>query len=295
MALIEEMTGKGAPTWPYPVNYGKENELTADVLVVGGGIAGCHAAINAAKKGSKVVLLEKGATIRSGCSGAGVDHWGAAYTNPCCTGDLERAAASSEKRRSWVNGMMSYITMRESWDALLDCEKMGMNFRDDDDEFAGSPMRDEKTKIMFAYNYNSRVNIRVNNGAKVKPALYKELLRLGVKVFDRVMVTGLLTEGGKPGTRVIGAMGVNIRTGEFYIVNAKATVLSAAQYSGIWVFNTELAGSSVHLDDPNNVGEGTAAAWRGSWPSSRSGLTCASGWWASCAPSTGRRRRRRRR
>ena len=50
MAIIEEMTGKGAPAWPYPVNYGKENELSADVLVVGGGIAGCHAAINAAKQ-----------------------------------------------------------------------------------------------------------------------------------------------------------------------------------------------------------------------------------------------------
>ena len=262
MAIIEEMTGKGAPGWPYPVNYGKENELSADVLVVGGGIAGCHAAINAAKRGAKVVLLEKGATIRSGCSGAGVDHWGAAYTNPCCTADLERAASSSEKRRPWANGMLSYITMRESWDALLDCEGMGMNFRDEDDEFAGSPIRDEETKIMFAYNYNTRVNIRINNGAKVKPVLYKELLRLGVKVIDRVMVTGLLTEGGKAGARVVGAMGVNIRTGEFYIVSAKSTVLSAAQYSGIWVFNTELAGSSMHLDDPNNVGEGTAAAWR---------------------------------
>jgi len=27
--------------WPYPVDYGKENEAGADVLVVGGGIAGC--------------------------------------------------------------------------------------------------------------------------------------------------------------------------------------------------------------------------------------------------------------
>lgn len=262
MAIIDEMTGKGAPKWPYPVNYGKENSFDTDVLVVGGGIAGCHAAINAAKKGAKVIVLEKGATIRSGCSGAGVDHWGAAYTNPCCTQDPDRAAASSEKRRPYANGMLSYITMRESWDALLDCEEMGMKFRDEDDEFAGSPLRDEKTKIMFAYNYKTRVNIRVNNGARVKPVLYKEMLRLGVRVIDRVMVTGLLTEGGKSGARVTGAVGVNTRTGEFYIINARATVLSAAQYSGIWVFNTELAGSSVHLDDPNNVGEGTAAAWR---------------------------------
>ena len=39
--------------WPYTVNYGKENEVGADVLILGGGIAGCHAAINAAKGGRK--------------------------------------------------------------------------------------------------------------------------------------------------------------------------------------------------------------------------------------------------
>ena len=39
-----------AVEWPYPVNYGKENEVEADVLILGGGVAGSHAAISAAKK-----------------------------------------------------------------------------------------------------------------------------------------------------------------------------------------------------------------------------------------------------
>ncbi len=260
--MYDETTGRGAAAWPYPVNYGKENEFSADVLIIGGGIAGCHAAINAAKRGAKVAIVEKGATVHSGCSGAGVDHWGAAYGNPCCTSDLEQAAERSARARSYANGMISYIIMRESYDALLDVEQMGMMFRDEKDEFVGAPFRDDKTKIMFAYDYTSNVNIRVAQGAHVKPILYRELIRLGVKVFDRVMATNLLTENGKPGGRVIGAMGVNVRTGEFYIFRSKATVISAAQYSGIWVFNTELAGSAVHLDDPNNVGEGAAIAWR---------------------------------
>jgi heterodisulfide reductase subunit A-like polyferredoxin len=34
--------------WPYSVKYDKENELSADVLVIGGGLAGCHAAIRLA-------------------------------------------------------------------------------------------------------------------------------------------------------------------------------------------------------------------------------------------------------
>lgn len=72
-----------ATKWPYPLNYGRENEVSTDVLILGGGIAGCHAAINAARKGAKVTVVEKGAVIRSGSGGAGVDHWHNAFTNPC--------------------------------------------------------------------------------------------------------------------------------------------------------------------------------------------------------------------
>ena len=39
-----------APPWPYPVDYDKEQEIETDVLVIGGGIAGCWAAISAARK-----------------------------------------------------------------------------------------------------------------------------------------------------------------------------------------------------------------------------------------------------
>ena len=55
-----------APPWPYPVDYEKETEVETDVLVIGGGIAGCWAAISAARKGVRVALVEKGDTIRSG-------------------------------------------------------------------------------------------------------------------------------------------------------------------------------------------------------------------------------------
>jgi len=35
--------GDKTQTWPYPVKYGNENEITTEVLVIGGGIAGWHA------------------------------------------------------------------------------------------------------------------------------------------------------------------------------------------------------------------------------------------------------------
>ena len=73
MSRHEEPLEKGTPDWPYPVNYGRENEIDADVLVLGGGIAGCHAAISAAKRGARVAVVDKGPVIRSGSGGSGVD------------------------------------------------------------------------------------------------------------------------------------------------------------------------------------------------------------------------------
>ena len=72
--------------------------------------------------------------------------------------------------------------------------------------------------------------------------LHREMKRLGITILDRVMATSLLSEGGKAGARVVGATGLNVRTGEFYVLRAKATVLTTGQPLRIWVFNTELAG-----------------------------------------------------
>jgi succinate dehydrogenase/fumarate reductase flavoprotein subunit len=252
--------------WPYPTNYGKENEISADVLILGGGIAGCHAAVHAARRGAKVVIVDKGPVIRSGSGGAGVDHWHAACTNPCSKITPEEfmeivKVFGDYSYAEFGNGITCYIQAQESYDALLDVEKMGIKVRDVDDEFVGAEFRDDNTKLMFAYDYENRYCIRVNGGANIKVALYKELKRLGVQIFDRVMVTSLLTEGGRQGSRAIGATGVNMRTGEFYIFNAKATILSMSVYSGQWIFTTELNGFGSNFNDPNNTGDGTAMAW----------------------------------
>jgi succinate dehydrogenase/fumarate reductase flavoprotein subunit len=252
--------------WPYPVSYGKETAVGADILIVGGGIAGCHAAISAAKRGAKVAVVDKGAVIRSGLGGTGVDHWHLACTNPCSKISPEEMTDFLKNFSDYFflefgNGITCYITCKESYDALLDCEKMGVKVRDLDDEFAGAPFRDEKTKLMFAYDYDNRYCIRVSGGANIKVALYNELKRLGVAIYDHVMVTSLLTEGGKQGARVIGATGLNVRTGEFYVFKAKATILSTGAPAGVWVFSSELAGAPL-FQEPNCTGEGTAMAWQ---------------------------------
>jgi succinate dehydrogenase/fumarate reductase flavoprotein subunit len=251
--------------WPYPVNYGKENEVAADVLIVGGGIAGCHAAVSAAKAGARVAVVEKGATLRSGSGGDGVDHWHLACTNPASRITPEEMVESLKTTfGNWGygefgNGIAAYITCKESYNALLDIEKMGIKVRDVDDLFAGAPFRDEESKLLFAYDYDHNFCIRVA-AASVKPALYKEMRRLGVGIFDRIIVTRLLTEGGRPGARVVGAMGVNMHTGEFHIFRAKATIISTAKPTGLWVFSTELKGMGTLLE-PNHTAESFAMMW----------------------------------
>ena len=58
LSSYEQPIGKGTAEWPYPIRYGEEKEVSADVLILGGGIAGCHAAINAAKRGAKVIVVD---------------------------------------------------------------------------------------------------------------------------------------------------------------------------------------------------------------------------------------------
>jgi succinate dehydrogenase/fumarate reductase flavoprotein subunit len=261
-----DLNNAQATPWPYPVHYGKENEVSADVLILGGGIAGCHAAVHAARRGAKVVVVDKGPVIRSGSGGAGVDHWHAACTNPCSKVKPEDmleivGAFGDYSYGEFGNGITCYIQCRESYDALLDVEKMGVKVRDVDDEFVGAEFRDEKTKLLFAYDYENRTCIRVNGGAHIKVALYNELKRLGVEIVDRIMVTSLLTEDGRQGSRVVGATGISTRTGEFYIFNAKASILSMSVFAGQWVFSTELTGFGSIFNCPNNSGDGTAMAW----------------------------------
>lgn len=247
--------------WPYPIEWDREEEIFVDVLVLGGGVAGCWSAISAIKRGVKVALVEKGATIRSGAGGSGCDHWESAATNPCSQVTPEELTQAMIKDHDgYNNGISHYIECREGYNRLLDLEKMGGKIRDTNDEFKGADFRDEKTKFLFAYDYKNKFTLRVW-GTTFKPVLYKECKRLGVKIFDRTMATGLLTEGGKQGERVVGAVGINARTGKFVVFKAKATVLCMARPTRIWLFSMGLPGIS-EFRPPQCIGDGHAMGWK---------------------------------
>ena len=226
--------------------------------------------------------MEKGDTIRSGAGGPGCDHWCNAPANPLSNVDPDEWAQHMAGP-PYSNGIGTQIQCREDWDTLLEMEQMGGKIRDTKDEYVGARGRDEKTKLMISPRYTkvhsyipgmikpvifkSNPEQKLNNvvirvwGTTFKPALKKECQRLGVKIFDRVMVTSLLTEKGVQGARVVGATGFNNRTGEFMVFKSKAAVLSTAGDWSLFLLNTELAGYNT-FRSRTMTGDGVAMAWK---------------------------------
>ena len=269
------------PEWPYPIRFGQEREIDTDVLVIGGGIAGCWAAISAARQGVRVALVEKGDVERSGSGGPGCDHWCNAPANPLSRVDPDEWAVRMADQ-PYSNGIGVQIQCRENYDTLLEMEQMGGKIRDTEDEYVGAEGRDEKSKFMISPRYGvspsyapdphigepgfnppekrNNVVIRVW-GSTFKPLLKKECKRLGVQIFDRVMGTSLLNENGVQGARVVGATGLNSRTGEFLIFRAKAVILAASGAGSMWLMSMEHGGYS-NMHSRNDSGDGTVMAWK---------------------------------
>lgn len=259
----EDLIGRNAPRWPYSVNYGKETQIGCDVLILGAGSAGITAAIAAAREGGKVVVVDKGHAQTSGQAGPGVEHYQACPGNPSSkyTPD-EYMEILLKSPNGSLNSIPRYIKCRESWDNLLEIEKAGMKIRDTDDVFKGAPFRDEKTKLCFAYNYQHKDIIRIW-GSTFKKVMYEKAKRLGVTFYHRTFATSLLTEGGKQGAAVVGATALDTHTGEFYIFNAKATVMTMACQMRTHVFDSERAGlRNNNLFPPSMTGDGHAMAYR---------------------------------
>lgn len=248
--------------WPYPNEAGQEETIVSDVLVLGGGLSGCFAAIAAARKGQSVVLVEKGAVEKSGSAGTGFDHWESACTNPCSGVTPEEIAWAYVREQDWYsNGIAHYIECREGYDRLLDIESFGGKIRDTEGEFKGAEFRDEKTGLMFAYDYKNKFTIRVW-GSTFKPALAREMKRLGIRVFDRTEATSLLVAADTSGKkRGAGAMGMNVHTGKFYVFRSKTTVLCMSRPARVWLFNADLPGL-CEFRPMQSIGSGHAMGWR---------------------------------
>ncbi len=244
--------------WPYELKYGKVNHVTVDVLVVGGGLAGSCAAIAAARRGATVAAADKAPIKRSGCGGAGMDHWNNLLSNPWSPMTPEENLEQGNTKGR--QGHRDYIAVKGTWEALLELEKMGLPIREDLDDLKGSETLDKRTGLYKAYDYRDLIAVKLRGGQYLKPVLYQEMKRQDVKFYERVMINRVYTEGGRQGAPVVGASGFSLETGEMYVFHTPSVVLTCGYSCTIWTYSTELTGNSWRWD-PNEVGEGLAMAW----------------------------------
>jgi adenylylsulfate reductase subunit A len=188
--------------------------IETDLAVIGGGTAGVNTAMAAAAKGLDVTVVDKANIDRSGAIAGGIDHWHA-YLE---TGE------PWDTRESWLGFVAKVgkgasnlkiheaVYCDELQDAIKRVESLGVSLRD---ERTGDFYRVQALGQPgpFAINFK---------GKRLKPAMAKEVRRLGCRVLDRVVVTKLVLHDGQ----LAGILGFNMRTGDFYEIRAKACVIS---------------------------------------------------------------------
>ena len=187
-----------------------ESAARCDVLVVGGGVAGCFAAIKAREQGAEVILVNKGFTGRSGQTpfarglaildpekGHKLDEW-MQYTN---------RVSEYLNNRYWTE-----ICFKNSLATFHDMLSWGVEF-----------VKDADGKISN-FRQGDQIIQEVGYGGKLGDFAYQlreAAEKKGVKLVDRVMIAELLKQDG----RVAGAVGFSPDSSEMHTYLAKATIL----------------------------------------------------------------------
>jgi len=229
--------------------------VETDVLVIGGGIAGCPAAAKAAEHGLRVTLADKSKPERSGSASQGIDHYGAFPRGITSLEMVKRDQESGMLRGlngpgRWVNPNISYKIYDKAFWALEELEKLGIPMKWDDGDYYWMPHR-------FRGIFNG---LRVH-WQDVKPLMAAAVRKRGVNVLERTMVVDLLTNNG----RVAGATAVNTRNGEFIVIKAKAVVIATGAFARCYNPETPLIWKyklRYHWCPATVSGDGWALAYR---------------------------------
>ncbi len=230
--------------------------VETDVLVIGGGLAGCMAAIKAAESGVKVTIAEKANTLSSGCAGTGIDHvWGyypAVHERMGWTIQDLIEDHSQIIARGLIDRELLYLVASQSYDRVLDLEKFGVNFRYKDSKWPG--------RFRIVTQFHSVPTTWNFDGVDLKVKLTREAKRRGVTIINRVTVADLLKADG----RIAGAVGLDTRSGKVYLFRAKAVVVSTGRVNRLSRTVTGVWGN--HRVPVNETGDGRAMALRAGVP-----------------------------
>ncbi len=192
--------------------------IETDVIVMGGGIAGCCAAAEAAKNGLKVTLVEKSKVDRSGSTSQGIDSvgpWCRDRSTPLMMVEAWQGFLTRQMGPGrWFNQNILYNLHKDGDWTLTELERLGVTMKWDGDY------------LWKSHPALGKVGLRVH-WKDVKPEMARAVRKAGVNVLNRTMVVDLLTNKGK----IVGATVVDTRTGEFIVIKAKAVVVSTGVFS----------------------------------------------------------------
>ncbi|MDK2810205.1 MAG: adenylylsulfate reductase, subunit [Petroclostridium sp.] len=216
--------------------------LESDILIIGGGAAGCYSAITIAEQSkAKVIIADKANIKRSGCLAAGVNALNAYITEgetPESYVDYVRKDSEGVVREDLV-----YTIAKRLNKVTEKIESLGLTI-----------LKDE------AGNYVSRGKRSIKiNGENIKPILAEAVRQKeNIQVLNRVNIIDYIVKG----KRVIGAYGFSLEENIFYVIYAKAVICTTGGASGLYKPNNPGFSRHKMWYSPFNTGAGYAMGIR---------------------------------
>lgn len=220
----------------------KTEKISTDVLIIGGGTAGCYAALTISENSDKKVLIcEKAHIKRSGCLAAGVNALNAYIVEgrkPQDYVDYAKKDADGIVREDLL------LTMSAKLNEVTDrLEKLGLVI-----------LKDENGKYVTRGNRNLKIN-----GENIKPILADAVEKAkNVTVLNRVNIFDYSVKDNK----INGAFGFGIENGIFYTIEAKAVIIATGGAAGLYKPNNPGFSRHKMWYPPFNTGAGYAMGIR---------------------------------
>ena len=220
--------------------------IETDFLIIGGGSAGCMAAIRALeiRPDLKLVIFEKSDIAYSGSIARGMDALNIVAI-PNFTSPELYVEAITEGSAGVVDAKPSHVMAERSFDLLKKLQKWGVYF----------PTDKSGNFKTLKYHVKGRFQTAMEE-PNLKVMIAQRAREAGSLVVNRVMGLELLMDGG----RVAGAIGLNVRTGELTVCRARAVLISAG---GLARFSLPNSGYLYGIFDyPGNTGDGYVMAYK---------------------------------